>query len=69
MKNMINAGGTLAREAAIDRRIDELIARLLSPGWTEAEASEYHQLVGARTSSMLNRSKHGRRRGLSTAAA
>lgn len=60
--NMFNPIGILAREASVDRRIDDLIAKMVTPGWSEAETAEYHRLVAARTSSMRGRHRLGRRR-------
>lgn len=60
--NMFNPISILAREASVDRRIDDLIAKMVTPGWSEAENAEYHQLVAAKTSSMRGRHRFGRRR-------
>lgn len=60
--DMLTPTGTLAREARLDRRIDDLISKLATAGWSAEETAEYHQLVGAKTSTLRNRSRIMRRR-------
>ena len=50
--NMITPNSVLAREAAIDRRLDELLAKRVAGGWTRDETAEYQKLAAARANSM-----------------